>query len=112
MGDNKFNKHSLIIEIKEIFVTSLLSLKNLLMSYESESVSLSVVSDSATQDSSCPWSSPGKTTRVCCHALLPGISLTQGSNLGLPHCRQMLYRLSHQGSPIDVKQTHLFGGSI
>ena len=29
MGDNKFNKHSLIIEIKEIFVTSLLSLKNL-----------------------------------------------------------------------------------
>ena len=25
--------------------------------------------------------------------------LTQGSNLGLPHCRQMLYPLSHQGSP-------------
>ena len=24
---------------------------------------------------------------------------TQGSNLGLPHCRQMLYHLSHQGSP-------------
>ena len=27
-----------------------------------------------------------------------GIFLIQGSNLGLPHCRQMLYRLSHQGS--------------
>ena len=28
-----------------------------------------------------------------------GIFLTQGSNPGLPHCRQMLYHLSHQGSP-------------
>ena len=27
-----------------------------------------------------------------------GIFLTQGLNPGLPHCRQMLYRLSHQGS--------------
>ena len=29
----------------------------------------------------------------------PGIFSTQGSNLGLPHCRQTLYLLSHQGSP-------------
>ena len=29
--------------------------------------------------------------------LLQGIFPTQGSNLGLPHCRQMLYRLNHQG---------------
>ena len=28
-----------------------------------------------------------------------GIFLTQGSNPGLPRCRQTLYRLSHQGSP-------------
>ena len=28
-----------------------------------------------------------------------GIFLTQESNPGLPHCKQMLYRLSHQGSP-------------
>ena len=34
-----------------------------------------------------------------CHFLLQGIFLTQGSNPGLPHCRQTLYRLSHQGSP-------------
>ena len=27
-----------------------------------------------------------------------GIFLTQGSNLGLLHCRQILYCLSHQGS--------------
>ena len=38
-------------------------------------------------------------TGVGCHFLLQGIFLTQGSNPGLPHCRQMLYRLSHQGSP-------------
>ena len=31
-----------------------------------------------------------------------GIFPTQGSNLGLPHCRQMLYRLSHQGSPFPI----------
>ena len=29
----------------------------------------------------------------------PEIFPTQGSNPGLPHCRQTLYRLSHQGSP-------------
>ena len=27
------------------------------------------------------------------------ISPTQGSNSGLPHCRQILYHLSHQGRP-------------
>ena len=36
-----------------------------------------------------------------CHFLLQGIFPTQGSNPGLPHCRQMLYRLSHQGSEIQ-----------
>ena len=33
----------------------------------------------------------------------PGIFLTQGSNLGLPHCRQMLYPLNHQRSPRKTK---------
>ena len=28
-----------------------------------------------------------------------GIFWTQGSNPGLPHCRQILYQLSHKGSP-------------
>ena len=39
--------------------------------------------------------SPGKNTGVGGHALLQGIFLTQGSNLGLLHCRQILYHLSH-----------------
>ena len=51
-----------------------------------------------------PWGSsvhgdsPGKNTRVGCHALLWGIFPTEGSNLGLVHCRRILYCLSHQGS--------------
>ena len=43
--------------------------------------------------------SPGKNSGVGCHSALQGIFLTQGSNSGLPHCRQILYCLSHQGSP-------------
>ena len=42
--------------------------------------------------------SPGKNTGVGCHFLLQRIFPTQGLNLGLLHCRQMLYHLSHQGS--------------
>ena len=45
-----------------------------------------------------PGDSPGKNTRVGCQALLQGIFLTQRLNPGLPHCRQILYQLSHQGS--------------
>ena len=46
----------------------------------------------------CPWNSPGKNTGVGCQALLQGIFLTQGSNPGLRHCRQILYHLSHKES--------------
>ena len=46
----------------------------------------------------CPWDSPDNSTGVDCHFLLQGIFPTQGSNPGLPHCRQMLYHLSHQGN--------------
>ena len=37
--------------------------------------------------------------RVGSCSLLQGIFPTQGLNPGLPHCRQILYQLSHQGSP-------------
>ena len=47
----------------------------------------------------CPWDSPGKNTGVDCHALLQAVFPSQGSNPGLQHCGQMLYHLSHQGSP-------------
>ena len=32
-----------------------------------------------------------------------GIFPTQGSNPDLPHCRQILYQLSHKGSPRILK---------
>ena len=43
-----------------------------------------------------PWDSPGKNTGVGCHALLQGIFPTQGSNPGLLHCKQILYRVSNR----------------
>ena len=49
-----------------------------------------------------PWNSPGQNTGVGSHSLLQGIFPTQGSNLGLPHCRWILYQLSHQGSPNTI----------
>ena len=45
-----------------------------------------------------PWISPGKNTGVGSLSFLQGIYPTHGSNLGIPHCRQILYHLSHQGS--------------
>ena len=44
-----------------------------------------------------------KTLRVGSHSLLQGIFLTQGWNPSLLHCRQVLYCLSHQGSPREAK---------
>ena len=47
--------------------------------------------------------SPGKNTGVSCHAFFQVIFPTQGSNSGLLHCRQILYQLSHQGSPLSER---------
>ena len=46
-----------------------------------------------------PWNSPGQNTGVGSLSLLQGIFPTQGSKPGLPHCRWILYQLSHKGSP-------------
>ena len=54
--------------------------------------------DCSLPGSSVRGDSPGKNTGVGCHALLQGMLPTQGSNPSLPHCRQMLYCLSHQES--------------
>ena len=51
------------------------------------------------QDSSVHGDSPGKNTGVGYHAFLQGLFPTQGSNPGFSHCRQIIYQLSHQGSP-------------
>ena len=46
--------------------------------------------------------SPGKNSGVGFHALLQVIFSTQGSNPGLPHCRWIIYQLSHQRSPLPI----------
>ena len=65
-----------------------------------KSESCSVVSDSLwPRGLYSSWNSPGQNTGVGSHSLLQGIFPNKGSNPGLPHCRQILYQLSHRGSP-------------
>ena len=49
-----------------------------------------------------PWNAPGAGSLP----LLQWIFPTQGSNPGLPHCRQILYQLSHQENPINCVESH------
>ena len=88
------------------------------MSHDCAVLSHSVVSDSwpppgdfpnpgikprspALQVASLPAEPPGKpkNTGVGSISLLQWIFLTQGSNPSLPHCKRILYQLSHKGSP-------------
>ena len=71
----------------------------------SENESHSVMSDSLwPRGLYSPRNSPGQNTGVGSLSLLQGILPTQGSNPGFPHCKQIFYQLSHQGSPkISVK---------
>ena len=64
------------------------------------SESHSVVSDSLRPHGLySPWNSPGQNTGVGSLFFLQGIFPTQESNPGLPHCRRILYQLSHKGRP-------------
>ena len=64
-----------------------------------ESESCSVVSNSLRpHELYSPWKSPGQNTGMGSLSLLQGIFPTQRSKPSLPHCRQILYQLSHKGS--------------
>ena len=71
----------------------------------SVSVSLSVMSESSCPHGCSPSTSSAHgilQVRILEWVAIPfsgGIFLTQGLNLGLLHCRQILHHLSHQGSP-------------
>ena len=54
--------------------------------------------------------SPGQNTGIGSLSLLQGIFPTQGSNPGLPHCRRILYHLSHQGSFLDKLDFKFYKG--
>ena len=45
-----------------------------------------------------PWNSSGQITKWVAIPFSKGFFPTQGSDPGLPHCRWILYQLSHQGS--------------
>ena len=67
---------------------------------QSESESRSVLSDSLRPHGLySPWNSPAQNTGVGGLSLLQRIFSNQGSNPGLPQRRQILYQLSHKGSP-------------
>ena len=70
----------------------------LLMKWRSENHSI-VASPLGPHGLYSPWNSPGQNTGLGSCSLLQGIFSTHGSNPCLPHCRWILYQLSHQGSP-------------
>ena len=80
-------------------------------SFWNESESHSVVSDSLRLYS--PWNSSGQNTGVGSLSLLQGIFPNHGSNPGLLRCRQILYKLSHRGSPriLEWVASHFSSGS-
>ena len=64
----------------------------------------SVMSNSLWPHGLCsPWNSPGQNTGVDSLSLLQGIFPTRGRNSGFPHCHQIFYQLSYQGSPRILK---------
>ena len=67
---------------------------------EGESASHLVVSNSLwSRGLYSPWNSPGQNTGMGSLSLFQGIFPTQGLKPGLPHCRWILYQLSHKWSP-------------
>ena len=60
----------------------------------------------------CPCKSSGKNIGVGCHSLFQGIFPSQGSNWCLLHHRQILYCLSHQGSPGWITSANSWVGRV
>ena len=82
----------------------------------SESESRSVVSDSLHPHGLYgPWNSPGQNTGAGNLSLLQGIFPTQWWNPGLPHCRRILYQLSHKWRPLatwGINRNGKAGGAL
>ena len=85
---------------KQLLVVAVMMMTGLCVT-ESESESCSVVSNSLWPHRLySPWNSLSQNTGVDSLSLLQGIFPAQESNWGLPYCRQILYQLSYQGSPM------------
>ena len=97
-GDNKREAKGLQREGRAADrVQTMLPTPNRLKWSESPSVSSGSLRPHALYSS---WNSPGQNTEVGGLSLCQGIFPTQGSNPRLPRCRQILYQLSHKGSPL------------
>ena len=95
-GMRYFIQNSTVCSSAESYIPKILFFLSL-------NLSLSLVAKSCpTLCNPMDCSLPGKNTGVGCHFLLQGIFPTQGSNAGLLHCRQILYRLDYEGSPIGA----------
>ena len=57
-----------------------------------------------------PWNSPGQNIGVGSPSFLQGIFPSQGSNPDLPHCKWILYQLSHLWVVTFIKR--LFNSSL
>ena len=77
-----------------------------------ESESHSVVSDSLRPHGlNSPWNSSGQNAGVGSLSLLQGLFPIQGSNLGLPHCRRILYPQGHreaQKLSVSARLYHMY----
>ena len=89
---------ALFIKWKPVYVTLLLQLCSWCVCMLSPSVMSDSLLPCGLQPARllCPWNSPDKTIGVGSHSLFQGIFLTQGSNPGFLHCRQLFYHLSHR----------------
>ena len=86
----------IMVHILKLIVLSHLGVSDSLWLYSPLSSSVHGICDCKLL---CPWDSPGENIGVGCRSLLQGIVPTQGLNPGVLPCRQILYHLSHQGSP-------------
>ena len=100
-------------------------IKALVTTVSCPAIPCAVLSHSVMSDSETPWTaawglpgpsvhedSLGKNTGVGCHALLQEIFPTHTSNPGLLHCRWILDRLSHGGSPRTLEVVYPFSRDL
>ena len=91
---------------KELDTTKQLSTPQVSFRYESESHS-AVSNSFQPHVLYSPWNSPDQNTGVVSCSFLQGIFWTQGWTLGLLHCRQIHYPLSHQGNHSTAIQLYM-----
>ena len=99
---------SIVVVAYLVLITDLVSLivMSLFRSSISFWINLEILHVSKKYSSLLKWSesrSVISSSGVGSRSFLQRIFPTQGSNPGLPHCRQSLYHLSHQGGPIKLE---------